>query len=153
VVAQLLTEIDGIERASGLIMIAATNRPEMLDPALLRPGRFDVKITIGMPDASSRRKILQVHTHRKPLVDFRQVENLVQLTDGLVGAEIEALCNRASLNAVRRAVDMRLFAEKEARENGSEFDKSRIKLQLTAEDFQIALKEIRDTKNQITQNE
>jgi transitional endoplasmic reticulum ATPase len=153
VVAQLLTEIDGIERAAGLIMIAATNRPEMLDPALLRPGRFDVKLTIGLPDAPSRRKILQVHTVRKPLSDSHLVENLVLLTEGLVGAEIEALCNRASLNAVRRAVDLRVIAEKAARENGTEFDNTHIKLLLTAEDFQIALKEILDSKNHPSHNE
>jgi len=104
VVAQLLTEMDGIESTKGLILIAATNRPEMIDPALLRPGRFDVKIRIGRPDAADRRQILEVHTLNKPLADPDIVEQLVPRTKGLVGAELAALCNRASLNAIRRTV-------------------------------------------------
>ncbi len=104
VVAQLLTEMDGIETTKGLVMIAATNRPEMVDPALLRPGRFDVKIKIGRPDAETRRSILQVHTTGKPIEEPEIVEKLVARTKGLSGAELASLCNRASLNAIRRAV-------------------------------------------------
>jgi len=104
VVAQLLTEIDGIEEAAGLIILGATNRPEMLDPALLRPGRFDLKVAIPEPDAAARRQILEVHTATKPLADPSLLDWLVPLTEHLVGAELEALCNRASLNSIRRAI-------------------------------------------------
>jgi transitional endoplasmic reticulum ATPase len=107
VVAQLLAEMDGVEGTKGLVMIAATNRPEMVDPALLRPGRFDVKIRIGRPDAEARRAILEVHTAKKPIADRAIVESLVPRTKGLVGADLAALCNRAALNAIRRAVDAR----------------------------------------------
>jgi len=104
VVAQLLTEIDGIEEAVGLLVLGATNRPEMLDAALMRPGRFDLKIAIPTPDAASRRQILEVHTAAKPLVDPGLIDWLVPITDGLVVADLEALCNRAALNSIRRAI-------------------------------------------------
>lgn len=107
VVAQLLAEMDGVETTKGLIMIAATNRPEMVDPALLRPGRFDVKIRIGRPDAAARRAILEVHTLNKPLADRTIIDRLVPRTKGLVGADLAAMCNRAALSAIRRAVNFR----------------------------------------------
>ncbi|MEI6046775.1 MAG: CDC48 family AAA ATPase [Chloroflexota bacterium] len=114
VVAQLLTEIDGIEESAGLIILGATNRPEMLDPALMRPGRFDLKIAIPAPDAVARHKILEVHTASKPIADLTLLDWLVPLTDGLVGAELEALCNRASLNSIRRAIAQLKKAQEEA---------------------------------------
>ncbi|NWJ97524.1 MAG: CDC48 family AAA ATPase [Chloroflexi bacterium] len=104
VVAQLLTEMDGIESAKGVMLLAATNRPEMVDPALLRPGRFDVKVRLGRPNAEARRQILEVHTINKPLADLTIIDRLVPRTKGLVGADLALLCNRAALNSVRRAV-------------------------------------------------
>lgn len=104
IVAQLLTEMDGVESARGLILVAATNRPEMVDPALVRPGRFDLKIRIGRPNPESRRQILEVHTARKPLADRAILDELVLRTKGFTGADLASLCNRASLNAIRRLV-------------------------------------------------
>ncbi len=133
VVAQLLTEMDGIEGAKGLIMVAATNRLEMVDPALLRPGRFDVKIRIKRPDAEGRRQILEVHTANKPIADRTIVDRLVPRTKGLVGADLAALCNRASLNAIRRAVAARSRAELE--EAATEVDSSAIEIEVTGGDM------------------
>jgi transitional endoplasmic reticulum ATPase len=104
VVAQLLTEIDGIEGLRGVVLLAATNRPEMVDPALLRPGRFDLKIQIPAPDADGRRRILEVHTRKKPLEDPAMLDKLIADTEGFVGADLAALCNQAAMIAIRRCV-------------------------------------------------
>jgi len=100
VVAQLLTAIDGVESMSRVMIMAATNRPDMLDPALLRPGRIDRMILVGKPNAEARMSILKVHTRRMPLKDV-DLKSLAELTDGYVGADIEALCREAGLLAYR----------------------------------------------------
>ena len=107
VVAQLLTEMDGVSPASGIIVLGATNRPDMLDPALLRPGRFDTKIELGLPDETARLQILGVHMHGKPLADPEILEQLVAETEGWSGADLEVFCNRAALNALRRLISAR----------------------------------------------
>ncbi len=104
VVAQLLTEMDGVSPSTGVIVIGATNRPDMLDPALLRPGRFDTKIEIGMPDAPTRLKILQIHMATKPISGPEVLEGLVSQTEGWSGAEIGVFCNRTALNALSRLI-------------------------------------------------
>ena len=100
VVAQLLTAIDGVESMSRVMIMAATNRPDMLDPALLRPGRIDRMILVGKPNAEARMSILKVHTRRMPLKGV-DLKSLAELTDGYVGADIEALCREAGLLAYR----------------------------------------------------
>jgi AAA family ATPase, CDC48 subfamily len=100
VVAQLLTAIDGVESMSRVMIMAATNRPDMLDPALLRPGRIDRMILVGKPNAEARLSILKVHTRRMPLKNV-DLKSLAELTDGYVGADIEALCREAGLLAYR----------------------------------------------------
>ena len=99
---QLLTEMDGFGANEGIIIIAATNRPDVLDPALLRPGRFDRQVTVALPDKSARIEILKVHARNKTLDKTVTLENLAKRTPGFSGADLENLLNEAALLAVRR---------------------------------------------------
>ncbi len=99
---QLLTEMDGFGENSGIIIIAATNRPDVLDPALLRPGRFDRQVTVSLPDIMGRKEILKVHSKNKKLAEGVTLENLAKRTPGFSGADLENLLNEAALLAVRR---------------------------------------------------
>jgi len=101
VVSQLLTELDGIEELRGVMVLAATNRPDIVDPALLRPGRFDLQMTLPPPDAAGRAAILAVHTRGKPLAADVDLPALVNRTAGQVGADIEGICRRAAIAAIR----------------------------------------------------
>ena len=98
---QLLVEMDGFEAKDNIIMIAATNRPDILDPALLRPGRFDRQITVDRPDRKGRAKILEVHTRGKPLAKDIEVDTLAGQTPGFTGADLSNLVNEAALLAAR----------------------------------------------------
>ena len=104
VISQMLTEMDGLEGLSDVVVIAATNRPDIMDPALLRPGRFDKSIYIGPPDEASRKSIFGIHTKSKPLADDVSLDELAQRTEGCTGADISAICNEAVMNAVRGLV-------------------------------------------------
>ena len=99
---QLLVEMDGFDGNAGIIILAATNRPDVLDPALLRPGRFDRQIVIGMPDVKAREEIFRVHTKNKPLADDVTLEVLARRTPGFSPADIENLVNEAALLTARR---------------------------------------------------
>ncbi len=99
---QLLTEMDGFGANEGIIIIAATNRPDVLDPALLRPGRFDRQVTVSLPDSRERNEILKVHSENKILDHNVNLKNLSQRTPGFSGADLENLLNEAALLAVRR---------------------------------------------------
>jgi cell division protease FtsH len=99
---QILTELDGFEPTEAVIVLAATNRPEILDPALLRPGRFDRRVAVQPPDRLGRRKILEVHTRGIPLADSVDLETLAATTPGMVGADLANLTNEAALLAARR---------------------------------------------------
>jgi len=99
---QLLVEMDGFDPNQGVILIAATNRPDILDPALLRPGRFDRRIVVDNPDAGGRRAILEVHTRGKPLADDVDLDSLARRTPGFSGADLANLVNEAALLAARR---------------------------------------------------
>lgn len=99
---QLLTEMDGFGPHEGIIVIAATNRPDVLDPALLRPGRFDRQVTVGLPDKNAREEILKVHARNKVLDKNITLEYLAKRTPGFSGADLENLLNEAALLAVRR---------------------------------------------------
>jgi transitional endoplasmic reticulum ATPase len=101
-VAQLLTLMDGIEPRQNLVVIAATNRPEAIDEALRRPGRFDREIVVGVPDQNGRREILGIHTRGMPLTDGVILDELAKRTYGFVGADLAALTREAALEAVRR---------------------------------------------------
>ncbi len=104
VISQLLTEMDGLNALNDVIVIAATNRPDIIDPALLRPGRFDKSIYIGAPDEESRRKIFEIHTKSKPLAEDVDLAKLAAESDGYTGADIAAVCNEAVMGAVRELV-------------------------------------------------
>ncbi len=111
---QLLVEMDGFEQNSGVIIIAATNRPDILDPALLRPGRFDRQVVVDRPDSKGREGILRVHTKHIPLAEDVDLEVLAKGTPGLAGAELANLANEAALLAARRnskAVTMEDFEQ------------------------------------------
>ncbi len=99
---QLLTEMDGFGANEGIIIMAATNRPDVLDPALLRPGRFDRQVTVNLPDVREREEILAVHAKNKTLAEGVTLENLAKRTPGFSGADLENLLNEAALLAVRR---------------------------------------------------
>ena len=98
---QLLVEMDGMDENSGVVVIAATNRDDVLDPALLRPGRFDRKITVGLPDVRGREAILKVHARNKKLSDSVSLKNLAKRTPGFSGADLENVLNEAAILAVR----------------------------------------------------
>ena len=104
VVSQLLTELDGVEELRGVTILAATNRPDILDPALLRPGRFDVQVEIPLPDAATRRAILGIHLRRCPLASGVDIDALAAKTEGFVGADLAGMCREATMSAVRRFI-------------------------------------------------
>jgi transitional endoplasmic reticulum ATPase len=103
-VETLLTEMDGLEALNDVIVVAATNRPDIVDTALLRPGRFDRIVLVGVPDKESRKKIFDVHTKDMALAEDVKITNLVDLTDGYVGADIEAVCREAAILTLRKDI-------------------------------------------------
>lgn len=141
VVAQLLALMDGFEKLERVVIIAATNRPKLLDPALLRPGRFDRIIPIGMPDVAARREILTIHTRSKPLGKDVSLDRLAEATPGYTGADLAALCNEAALNSVRRVlgVDMNGWPPKLSNQDLKRFI-------ITGDDFRQALDEVGSTQ-------
>jgi cell division protease FtsH len=102
---QILTEMDGFSGAEGVIVLAATNRADVLDPALLRPGRFDRTITVNPPDQKGRHEILKVHTRQVPLSPDVDLEQIARTTPGMTGADLANLANQAALTAARRGAD------------------------------------------------
>ncbi len=137
VVAQLLALMDGLESRGKVIVIGATNRPNALDPALRRPGRFDREIEIGVPDREGRKEILQIHTRGMPLAEDVDLEKLADITHGFVGADLAALAKEAAMRALRRLMkDVNLFESEELPAEILD------KLQVTMQDFLDALKDI-----------
>jgi transitional endoplasmic reticulum ATPase len=105
VVNTILSEMDGLEELQNIVVIGATNRPNLIDPALLRPGRFDELIYVGVPDTAGRRRILAIHTEGMPLASDVDLEKIAQRTDHFTGADLEDLVRRAGLTALRRGLD------------------------------------------------
>jgi transitional endoplasmic reticulum ATPase len=136
VVAQLLALMDGLESRGEIIVIGATNIPNSLDPALRRPGRFDREIAISIPDQKGRLEILQIHTRGMPLSDDIDLEKLSLITHGFVGADLEALCREAAMNALRKIMPSIDFQLDEIRYE------TLLQLQVTMDDFGEALKEV-----------
>ena len=135
VVAQLLTLMDGLTARGNVIVIAATNREEAIDPALRRPGRFDREIEIGVPTAEGRGEILQIHTRGMPLEENVQLEHIAKITHGFVGADLASLAREAAMKSLRRylpEIDLGKPIPAEVLE----------KMKVTAQDFSDALKEI-----------
>ena len=105
VVTQLLTELDGIEKLENVVVIGATNRPDILDPALLRPGRFDRLVYVAPPNAQARFEILKIYTKKMPLADDVDLSRLASITEGYSGADLELLCREAALSALREDIN------------------------------------------------
>ena len=112
-VSQLLAEISGLEELHDVVVIAATNRPDIVDPALLRPGRFDRQILTQTPDEEARYQILKVHTKDMPLAKEVDIRKRARETDGYSGADIEALCREAAMNAMRKDIQANQIAKKD----------------------------------------
>jgi transitional endoplasmic reticulum ATPase len=135
VLSQFLAEMDGIEDLRGVLVLGATNRADMLDPAILRPGRFDEIIRIPLPDDEGRQEIFNVHLRGKPQAPGINVATLVRDSAGFSGAEVAAVCSRAALCAVRRAVA--------GLEIEGEPDLEKIKVLIQMADLETAIGEIR----------
>ncbi|HHV24789.1 MAG: CDC48 family AAA ATPase [Methanosarcina sp.] len=116
VLNQLLTEMDGLESLRDVVVIAATNRPNLLDPAILRPGRFDRLVFIGSPDRKGRLKIFRIHTKDTPLAEDVDLETLADITKGYVGADIESVCREAVMIALRENFDVEYVEMRHFRE-------------------------------------
>jgi len=127
VVNTILSEMDGLEELQNVVVIGATNRPTLIDPALLRPGRFDELIYVGVPDTAGRRRILAIHTEGMPLAEDVDLEAIAQHTERFTGADLEDLVRRAGLTALRRGLDT---------------------IKVTKSDFEVALTESRASVTQ-----
>ncbi len=136
VVSQLLSLMDGLEARGKVIVIAATNRPNAIDPALRRPGRFDREIEIKVPDKKGRFEILQIHTRHMPLTQEVDLERISSVTHGFVGADLEYLCKEAAMKTLRRMLpELKLEEDKLQPEFLN-------RLQVTMDDFENALKDV-----------
>jgi len=136
IVSQLLTIMDGLESRGQLVVIGATNRPNAIDPALRRPGRFDREIEIGLPDRNGRLQILQIHTRGMPLVEDVNLEDFASRTHGFAGADLEALAKEAAMGALRRILpEINLEEESIPAELLD-------KINVTMDDFENSLKEV-----------
>ncbi|WP_224268751.1 CDC48 family AAA ATPase [Haloprofundus salinisoli] len=133
VVSQLLTELDGLEALEDVVVIATTNRPDLIDSALLRPGRLDRHVHVPVPDEEARLKILEVHTQHKPLADDVDLDSIARRTDGYVGADLEALAREAAMAASRE------FIRSVKRE---EVDDSVGNVRITMDHFEDALEQV-----------
>jgi len=139
VVAQLLALMDGLETRGNVIVIGATNRPNAVDPALRRPGRFDREIEVGIPDKQGRYEILLVHTRNMPLAKDVNLHKLAEITHGFVGADLAALCREAAMRALRRILPQIDLEEESIPEEVLE------KIEVTMDDFMKAFRSITPT--------
>jgi len=132
-ISQMLTELDGLEELRDVTVIAATNRPDIIDPALLRPGRFDRLIYIPPPDKKAREEIFKIHTRKKPLAKDVSIRELADKTEGYTGADIAAVCNEAVMAAIREYI-----------QKGGELKKEDMKkLKIRKKHFEEALKKVK----------
>ena len=132
VVNQLLTEMDGVEDLENVMVVAATNRKDLIDPALLRPGRIESHVELEIPDKGTRKKIFEVHTREMPLESKFDLDYFVQKTDGWSGADIESLCRNAGISSIKRNYNL-----KDSR-----------KLKVSNDDFTFALQELKKQKGE-----
>ncbi len=146
IVNQILVEMDGIENRQGIVTIASTNRPDIVDPAFLRPGRFDRLIYVEAPDFESRIKILEVHTKNMPLAEDVSLKHIAQITEGYSGADLENVCREAGMQAIREKMEK--FEKIE--NNHFEFALNKIKSTLPGEiiqRYESMAKEITESRN------
>lgn len=135
IVNQLLTELDGVEELEKVVVIAATNRKDLIDPAILRPGRIDSIVELEIPDKKTREAIFNVHTSKMPLSKEIKISEYIDRTDGWTGAEIEALAREAGMNAIRK-----VYKEKENK-----------KFEITKEDFEYGIKSVLESTGKKTE--
>lgn len=136
VVSQLLTIMDGLESRGKVVVIGATNRPDALDPALRRPGRFDREIEIGIPDQKGRQEILEIHTRGMPLTEEVKLSSIAKVTHGFVGADLEAVCREAAMKSLRNVLpEINLEESKIPVETLN-------KIKIKPQDFETALQEV-----------
>ncbi|MBA0907961.1 MAG: CDC48 family AAA ATPase [Nitrosarchaeum sp.] len=145
VVSQLLTELDGMENMHGVVVLAATNRPDMIDPALLRPGRFDKIIQIPLPDKESRKMILKINAEKIPIVsdinnpEHVNIDKIAEMTDGLSGADTAAIANTAVSLVIHEFLD--------THPDVKDIEKSSDGAKVTMKHFEAAVKKVREQKN------
>jgi transitional endoplasmic reticulum ATPase len=139
VISQILTEMDGMEELKDVLVIAATNRPDMIEPALLRPGRLDRMVYVTPPDAKARKAIFKIHLNNKPINKNVDMNELSRMTDGYVGADIEAICREASILALRDMIEPGMD-----RETVKEQSKS---ITITLDHFDRAMTRVKPTSN------
>jgi transitional endoplasmic reticulum ATPase len=145
VVSQLLTELDGMENMHGVIVLAATNRADMIDPALLRPGRFDKIVQIPMPDKDSRRQILEINVKNIPIVsdknelDYVNLDKIAEITDGMSGADVAAIANTAVSIVIHECLDKQPSKE--------ELEKAASSARVTMRHFEEAVKKVKTQKD------
>ena len=132
VLSQFLSELDGIEELKGVLVLGATNRPDMIDPAMLRPGRFDVEVEAPIPDEKARNEIFEIHLRKKPCSQRISMSDLASRTEGFSGADIAGVCHKAAFKALRRVVEA----------GGTEKAEKKIKLQVTKEDLLSTIEEV-----------
>lgn len=137
VISQILTEMDGMEELKDVLVIAATNRPDMVDAALLRPGRLDRLIYITPPDAQARKAIFEIHLHDKPMDKTVDLMEMARMTDGYVGADIEAICREASIMALREVITPDMDREKIKKLSAS--------IKITMDHFDSAMTRVKPT--------
>jgi transitional endoplasmic reticulum ATPase len=157
-VSQLLTEIDGLEDLKGVVIIGATNRPDIIDEALLRPGRFDRIIEVPLPDKNGRHHILSIHTRKKPLDTTCNLDKIADLTEGYTGADLEALVNAAAILAIKEHInliqksdstgvssqlDSHLYNNKRPAKTDSTTTAKSMRLKISMRHFEDALKKIK----------
>ncbi len=134
---QFLTEMDGIETLKGVLVLGATNRPDMLDPAALRPGRFSGLVEIPLPDLPGRKTIFQVHLRHKPVAENIDLDELAARADGFSGADICEVCHRAALEAINQAVEAA----------GNDPSAAAASLRITMNQLRLALQEVAKQQN------
>ncbi len=137
IVSQLLTLMDGMKSRGKVVVIAATNRPDSIDPALRRPGRFDREIEIGIPDDEGRFEILNIHTRGMPIEDKVDLKAISKITHGFVGADLEVLAKEAAMRSLRRILPEIDYSQEKISQEILQ------KIEITSEDFRDALKEVR----------
>ena len=160
VISQMLTELDGLEDLKGVVVIGATNRPDIIDEALLRPGRFDRILEVPVPDKEARKEILKIHTRKKPLdSDVINLDKLVELTEGYTGADIAAMVNAAAMSAIKEHMMSSANEENKNKEHSSiktreyikENEQHKTNLKISMNHFEAALQKIKK-KNRATIN-
>jgi transitional endoplasmic reticulum ATPase len=143
VVSQLLTEMDGLEELKGVVVLGATNRQDIIDEALLRPGRFDKILLVPPPDKEGRIEILKIHTRKKPLAKDVDLVKLAETTEGLTGAELAAVANAASIAAIKEHLKL----------HGKEAEGGTVDFTITMHDFDQAIKDVKRETPSVSRNQ